>query len=385
MSRTTFGRLKNEFDTAEENDDLETMKRLSDRVQEMKVSEELKTNYKLRIANMEIIRKSNELKNDEIAILGKFHKKYKEKTLPPESFVVLLILISIFLNIALHKRGLVKHTMTTMPDNRREIFEGYNKYRMVDFESLSADRALKREYLKKKIPNELKTVFPDFILKMNNVINGIIKRAGIIVQPGVLNAVFGIIRGEPLDAVLNGTAMRQIINSGSGTGIYPKMTKALRQVGMDDLSGHGFLGMINIVNSFQTEEDNALKYIWLSAISLNAIITIIYFHTVPEYLAGLVIGGAWQYAINSIVKKGQIISRNYILLNRPEFGTGSGITGKLSRGALGLLNTGNTSIKQKKEGGKKRRKTKRRRKSNKKKRGSNKKKQRKTRGKKIEE
>ena len=68
-------------------------------------------------------------------------------------------------------------------------------------------------------------------------------------------------------------------------------------------------------------------------------------------------------------------------MSRPEFGTGSGITGKLSRGALGLLNTGNPSIKQKKEGGKKRRKTKRRRKSNKKKRGSNKKKQRKTRGK----
>ena len=358
MSRTTFGKLKDEFDTAEEIGDLERMGRLSDRVQKMEVREELKTDYKRRIANMKIIKESNGLKKDEMGILGKF------KTLPPESFVVLLILIAIFLNIALHKRGLVKHTMTTIPD------------------SISNDRGLKREYLKKTIPNELKTVFPAFILKMNNIINNIIKRAGIFVQPGILNAVFGIIRGEPLDTVLNGDAMRQLINSGSGFKIYPKMTKALRQVGMDDLSGHGFLGMINIVNSFQAE-DNALKYIWLSAISLNAIITIIYFHTVPEYLAGLAIGGAWQYGINSIVKKGQIVSRNYILLSRPEFGTGSGITGKLSRGALGLLNTGNPSIKQKKEGGKKRRKTKRRRKSNKKKRGSNKKKQRKTRGKKT--
>ena len=70
-------------------------------------------------------------------------------------------------------------------------------------------------------------------------------------------------------------------------------------------------------------------------------------------------------------------------MSSPEFGTGSGIKGILSRGALGLLNTGNTSVKQKKEGG--RRKTKRRRKSNKKKRELNKKKRRQTRGKKTRE
>jgi len=362
MSITTFGKLKNAFNLAEEKGDLEKMERVSYTVQDMEVSEELKRDYKLRIAKMKIkmkiIRESNELKKDEMGILGKF------KTLPPESFVVLLILIAVFLNIALHRRGLVKHTMTIIP------------------ESISNDRGLKREYLKKTIPSELKTVFPALILRMNNIINDIIKRAGIFVQPGILNAVFSIIRGEPLDTVLNGDAMRHLINSGSGFGIYPKMTKALRQVSLDDVSGHGFLGMINILNSFQTE-DNALKFIWLSAISLNAIITIIYFHTVPEYLAGLAIGGAWQYGINSIVKKGQIVSRNYILLSSPEFGTGSGIKGILSRGALGLLNTGNTSVKQKKEGG--RRKTKRRRKSNKKKRELNKKKRRQTRGKKTRE
>ena len=98
---------------------------------------------------MKIIRESNELKKDEMGILGKF------KTLPPESFVVLLILIAVFLNIALHRRGLVKHTMTTIP------------------ESISNDRGLKREYLKKTIPSELKTVFPALILRMNNIINDI--------------------------------------------------------------------------------------------------------------------------------------------------------------------------------------------------------------------
>ena len=90
-----------------------------------------------------------------------------------------------------------------------------------------------------------------------------------------------------------------------------------------DISGHAFLGhtiILSLRKMGDSPIEKRIKRLWFVAFSIVATITIIYYHTVPEYLSGMALAYGYDKIYN-FVKSKSLNGRDVVILTLNKYTT----------------------------------------------------------------
>ena len=96
-------------------------------------------------------------------------------------------------------------------------------------------------------------------------------------------------------------AIRSVATTGTGAYLYAALfgRHGVYATSPFDPSGHALLGQLNVLNMGQSIAEIILKHLlkmfWSTAYLISATTTIVFYHTVPEYLVGLLFAYAGYY------------------------------------------------------------------------------------------
>ena len=207
-------------------------------------------------------------------MVNAFIKKHRRN---PLFIVVVVVAISIATHYLVHNMGLISASRNLGSDKA-------NIHRAVG-----------------KIP------FLGAILRpLNKYLNMLVKKGGIFAQPALIIGLKRFIQSVGTNGFLNAIehlemVVRSLSTSATGSMLYYYLFSRHGVFANSpfDPSGHSLLGHINVLNMSDVESlDNieiAIKNVWTVCYLISAATTIIFYHTVPEYLVGMLMAYVGYY------------------------------------------------------------------------------------------
>ncbi len=218
----------------------------------------------------------------------------------PQAALGFMVVLAITLNISLHQAGLVENSRT---------------------QSLSASKQL----VGRSVADFMKS---GFLIEFNKKYNSYFKRAGILMQPATIIIISRLLSSafapapavatagsttenssqeQPKPAYTFDEALRDAVKSlgpsvagfafffadAQRKNVYAKSSKEQKNL-LFDASGHAGVTLLNAMGTFAVKPENKFErgvvLAWLLCTWLSTTVTIIFYHTVPEYVVGMLLG-----------------------------------------------------------------------------------------------
>jgi hypothetical protein len=253
----------------------------------------------------------------------------------PELALIFFVIMASLAHVGLHRGGRVgrsKYLMSRDPgqkESEKNRIRGDNP----GYSEVEVEEAYGREY-KKSIHREVARAVPRSVYEFNKTYNGLFKLAAPFLQPATVILLKRVVQDMYSDKDKRGIAeLRNVLSvrgkeavratapSLAAAGGYWALFREpgrggggglLRGGGDFDLSGHALLMQLNAIATVKLRPkdgfEHAVVLIWLVCCLIQATTTIVFYHTIPEYLSGLILA----YAIVGLGDKAGSLDLSFI-------------------------------------------------------------------------
>ena len=148
---------------------------------------------------------------------------------------------------------------------------------------------------------------------INYYLNLMIKKIGVFAQPSIIISFRRFMKSIGTEGFFQALkeleiALRSVATTGTGAYLYAALfgRHGVYATSPFDPSGHALLGQLNVLNMTEVDSrdnlETLIKNVWSTAYLISAATTIVFYHTVPEYLVGLLFAYAGYYTWGYIYK-----------------------------------------------------------------------------------